>query len=68
MIDHFEGRDRFTLFFETSLTGDDRKALEKAVSAMARGKLGLTISPMAVSLGELPRSEKKTPRVFDNRY
>ena len=33
-----------------------------------KDRIGLTIVPMAVAVGELPRSEKKTPRVFDNRY
>ena len=33
-----------------------------------KDKIGLTIVSMAVAVGELPRSEKKTPRVFDNRY
>jgi phenylacetate-CoA ligase len=68
MIDHFDGRDRFTLFFETKLEGEARKALEAAVGRNAHARLGLSVAPMAVSIGELPRSEKKSTRVFDNRY
>nr|HML46969.1 phenylacetate--CoA ligase family protein [Clostridia bacterium] len=66
MIDHFEGKDRLTLFFETDAT--DRKALERNVLQAARARLGLSVVPMAVSIGELPRSEKKSTRIFDNRY
>ncbi|MDR1262443.1 MAG: phenylacetate--CoA ligase [Oscillospiraceae bacterium] len=68
MIDHFEGRDRFTLFFETEWQDESRRTLERDVAALARGKLGFTIVPMGVSIGELPRSEKKSTRIFDNRY
>ncbi|MDR2656732.1 MAG: phenylacetate--CoA ligase [Oscillospiraceae bacterium] len=68
MIDHFEGRDRFTLFFETTRQDDARRTLERDVAALARGRLGFAIVPMGVSIGELPRSEKKSTRIFDNRY
>ncbi|MDR0396900.1 MAG: phenylacetate--CoA ligase [Oscillospiraceae bacterium] len=68
MIDHFEGRDRFTLFFETDRIDEHRRALERDVAAVARMRLGFAIAPMGVSLGELPRSEKKSTRIFDNRY
>jgi phenylacetate-CoA ligase len=68
MIDHFEGRDRFTLFFETERLDDERRLLEKEVARVAHARLGLTVMPKAVSIGELPRSEKKSTRVFDNRY
>ncbi|GHV34488.1 phenylacetate--CoA ligase [Clostridia bacterium] len=67
LIDHLNGRDIMTLFFETEL-GYSAKALENAVKAAVKSQIGLTIVPMSVALGELPRSEKKTARVFDNRY
>ena len=31
-------------------------------------KIGLLIEPKAVAMGELPRSEKKSTRLYDNRY
>jgi phenylacetate-CoA ligase len=31
-------------------------------------KIGLTPHAVAVGMGELPRSEKKSTRIFDNRY
>ncbi len=68
MIDHLEGKDSLTLFFETELTGDERKALEKTVREEFKSRIGITIISKAVSIQELPRSEKKSHRIFDNRY
>ena len=68
MIDHLQGKDTLTLFFETKLEGKDRKELENTVLAEFKSKIGITIIPKAVSMMELPRSEKKSHRIFDNRY
>lgn len=67
MIDHLQGKDIMTLFFEAA-EGVHRDGVEAAVRQRFKDKVGLTIVPKAVALGELPRSEKKTPRIFDNRY
>jgi phenylacetate-CoA ligase len=68
-IDHLNGRDILNLFFETPLTDmQERKNLEKIVEEAFKEKMGLTPKPMAVGMGELPRSEKKSTRIFDNRY
>ncbi|MDR3149040.1 MAG: phenylacetate--CoA ligase [Oscillospiraceae bacterium] len=69
IIDHLNGRDIMRLFFETAVSGAaERKALEKQVAEVFKSKVGSTPETHAVSLGELPRSEKKTTRIFDNRY
>jgi len=69
MIDHLNGRDIITVFFETNLEdGPDRKELQKIVEKAFKNLIGLQINAKAVGLGELPRSEKKSTRVFDNRY
>ena len=69
MIDHLNGRDRLTLFFETPIeAGADRKALEKHVESEFKRVVGMLPDAKAVGMGELPRSEKKSTRVFDNRY
>jgi phenylacetate-CoA ligase len=69
MIDHMMGKDIVTLFFETPETDKTvRTNLEKRVSAEFKEKIGITAKIQAVGMGELPRSEKKTPRIFDNRY
>lgn len=67
MIDHLNGRDIMTLFFETEQAAD-KKEVAKNVKTFIKDKIGLTIVPMAVGIGELPRSEKKSKRIFDNRY
>ena len=66
MIDHLNGKDILTLFFETAL--ESRAALEKTVEREFKQKIGLIPKAKAVGMGELPRSEKKSTRVFDNRY
>lgn len=67
MIDHLNGKDIMTLFFEKE-SSVEKKDVELAVKVAIKTKIGLTIVPMAVAIGELPRSEKKSTRIFDNRY
>ncbi len=67
-IDHENGRDKITLFVETPLQGDERKALEKEVRDKIKSVINVGVIPKAVEVGDLPRSEKKTTRVFDYRY
>lgn len=68
MIDHLYGKDIMTVFFETDRTGADREETERNLLALFKGHIGVTVAPKAVSLGDLPRSEKKSKRIFDNRY
>lgn len=68
MIDHLEGKDIMTVFFETEATGDACETIERNMESIFKGKLGMTPHAKAVAIGELPRSEKKTQRIFDNRY
>ncbi len=67
MIDHLNGKDILTLFFEIE-KGADKAAIEQNVKQHFKTKIGVTIVPKAVSIGELPRSEKKSTRIYDNRY
>jgi phenylacetate-CoA ligase len=68
MIDHLNGKDILTLFFETRETGDAAHNLVKIVEHEFKERIGITPKAKAVGMGELPRSEKKSTRVFDNRY
>ena len=68
MIDHLDGRDILTLFFETAYAGDSARTLEGIVEEDFKDKIGLTPVAKAVPIGDLPRSEKKSTRIFDNRY
>lgn len=67
MIDHLEGRDLMTVFFEV-LPGAHAEGAEAELRRKVKDRIGLTIVPRGVEVGDLPRSEKKMPRVFDNRY
>ena len=66
MIDHLEGKDRVTFYFETA--DGDRAAAEDDMRADIKSTIGVTVEARAVDVGYLPRSEKKTCRIFDNRY
>ena len=69
MIDHLNGRDILTLFFETAIEkGEATVALEKVVEREFKRRIGIVPKAKAVGMFELPRSEKKSTRVFDNRY
>ena len=68
MIDHMEGKDILTVFFETEATGEDLAAVEAQMAALFKAKMNITPNPRGVPIGDLPRSEKKTKRIFDNRY
>jgi len=68
MIDHLDGKDIITVFFETEVPKDERVAVEKEVMKGLKESVGVTVVPKAVDIGDLPRSEKKTNRIFDNRY
>ena len=68
MIDHLNGKDIVTVFFETKLPMDQRSAVEKQVGKDLKDSVGIMVVPKAVEVGDLPRSEKKTNRIFDNRY
>jgi len=67
MIDHLNGKDIMTLFFEIE-SDADKEEVEDNVKHHFKNKIGIIVLPKAVPIGELPRSEKKTSRIFDNRY
>lgn len=67
MVDHLMGKDVMTLFVET-IPSINRYALEIEIQTSFKNRIGLTPVVKLVDLGELPRSEKKSTRVFDNRY
>lgn len=67
MIDHLNGKDILTLYFEIK-NGYNKTFVENEVGVQFKNRIGISIYPKAVNLFELPRSEKKTNRIFDNRY
>lgn len=68
MIENISGTDVLTVLFETSLEGEERAKAEEELATIFKAKIGCTPEAKGVALGELPRSEKKTKRIFDSRY
>lgn len=67
MIDHLEGKDICTLFVEAKPSAN-KYELSIEIQNSFKMKIGIAIIAKIVDMGELPRSEKKSTRVFDNRY
>ena len=66
VVERDNSKDLFTLNFEIK-DGADPELLEKTVLREFKAKIGISITPNAVSLGVLQRSEKKTKRIMDKR-
>jgi phenylacetate-CoA ligase len=67
VIDHQNGKDVMTIIFETDPDAD-KKSVEQNMKRQCKARIGIQAAAKAVDIGELPRSEKKTARIFDNRY
>ena len=67
MIDHINGKDLLTLFIEAKPEAN-KYELESEILEKFKSKIGMTPIVKPVELGDLPRSVKKSTRVFDNRY
>lgn len=67
IIDHLEGKDLYTLFVEAER---DVNFYELGIEIQNgfRNAIGISVTAKPVEIGDLPRSEKKSTRVFDNRY
>ena len=68
MIENISGKDVLTVLFETSLVDEAKTRAEEELSLIFKAKCGCTPDAKGVPMGELPRSEKKTKRIFDSRY
>ncbi len=67
IIYHEEGRDRVLFRVETE-PAVDRVRLKEEIQKTFKNRIGIKADCECVKLGELPRSEKKSRRVFDYRY
>ena len=66
-ISHLEGKDTMRIYVET--TGDvDFQNLASRIAQKVKSVIGFTPLVKVVEIGVLPRSEKKTKRVIDERY
>ncbi len=66
-ISHVDGKDTLRIYVETDGTVDFA-ALAQKIAASVKSKIGFTPIVKVVEIGVLPRSEKKTKRVIDERY
>lgn len=66
-ISHLDGRDTMRIYVETNGRVDFLD-LAKRIAERVRSRIGFTPLVKVVELGLLPRSEKKTKRVIDERY
>ena len=67
MIDHLNGKDIATLFVEVEPDAN-KYNMEETIATEFRNRIGFTPQAKPVDIEDLPRSEKKTTRIFDNRY
>lgn len=66
-ISHLDGRDSMRIYVESSGT-NDFKDIQKKVAETIKSRIGFTPIVYVVELGFLPRSEKKSKRVIDERF
>lgn len=67
MIDHLNERDICTLFVEVK-SDFNKYELEREIQEQFKNDIGIKIQVKPVNIGDLPRNEKKSTRIFDNRY
>ncbi len=67
IIDHVYGKDIITIFIEVTENANKYEVESELIVAF-KNKIGITPFVKPVDIGDLPRSEKKSTRVFDNRY
>lgn len=66
-ISHLDGKDTMRIYVETTGQYDFAK-LSEEVAQKVKARIGFTPFVKVVEIGVLPRSEKKSKRVFDERY
>ena len=66
IVDLINGKSELTLRVERE-KGVDKSALEQKIVRGFKNTIGIKITAEVVDIGDLPRSEKKSRRVIDNR-
>ena len=67
VLENEDLRDRMIVQAEMK-DGCNPEALAESLVRECKSGIGIRVVPQVMKLGELPRSEKKTQRVIDNRY
>lgn len=63
VVDHINGKDQMLLRVEC-----EHEGLRDNIIRFFKIRIGIMIDVETLSIGELPRSEKKTKRIIDKRY
>ncbi len=66
-ISHLDGKDTMRIYVETNGSVNFEQ-LSKSIAERVKSRIGFTPLVKVVEIGVLPRSEKKTKRVIDERY
>ncbi|MCH5192443.1 MAG: phenylacetate--CoA ligase [Oscillospiraceae bacterium] len=66
-ISHLDGKDTMRIYVETNGSVDFAD-LSRRIADKIKSKIGFTPLVKPVEIGVLPRSEKKTKRIIDERY
>ena len=66
-LSHLDGKDTMRIYVETNGSVNFQEMAGK-IAAAVKSKIGFTPLVKIVEIGILPRSEKKTKRVIDERY
>ena len=66
-ISHLDGKDTMRIYVETNGSVDFTD-LSRRIAERIKSKIGFTPLVKPVEIGVLPRSEKKTKRIIDERY
>jgi phenylacetate-CoA ligase len=66
LINHVDGKDILKLKFEYE-KNSFKKEIEERIGKSFKKKIGIKIETEGLEIGQLPRSEKKTKRVYDYR-
>ena len=67
-ISHLDGKDTMRIYVEATSGSVDFKDLADRIAVKVKSAIGFTPIVKVVESGLLPRSEKKTKRVIDERY
>ena len=67
-ISHLDGKDTMRIYVEAVSGMVDFNKMSEAVSEAVRTRIGFTPIVKVVEIGVLPRSEKKSKRVIDERF
>lgn len=67
ILENIDGKDKMTLKVEVQDRADKDQVIAEILHTF-KSKIGIRIFCQCVEIGELPRSEKKSKRVYDHRY